>query len=160
NRYGFSPLQGGSLLTTRAIGVIAIGALAVLSMRRTGYRWPMLVGLVGFVTSLSITALTPIGSSAAHWLVLRGVIMGGAMGITRPASNNAGFHLAPDQAPAIAGLRGMFRQSGAIATVSIATAILSRSDNPGATQGGIFLVIAGIVLAAMPLVLLIPEHRG
>ncbi|BCB90017.1 MFS transporter [Phytohabitans suffuscus] len=160
SRYGLSPLQGGTLLTSRAVGVVAVGGLAVLSLRRTGYRLPILVGLAGFVVSLTLTATSPSGLAPAHWLAMAAAVMGVAMGITVPASNNAGFHLAPDQAPAIAGLRGMFRQTGAIVTVSVATAILSRSADPGVTQGVLFLVIAGVVLAALPLVALIPEHRG
>jgi EmrB/QacA subfamily drug resistance transporter len=160
NRYGLSPVQGGTLLTSRAVGVVAVGGLAVLSLRRTGYRRPILVGLVAFVVSLTMTAIAPVGLAPAHWLAVSAAVMGVGMGITVPASNNAGFHLAPDQAPAIAGLRGMFRQSGAIVTVSVTTAILSRSSDPGATQGVLFLVIAAMVLAALPLVTLIPEHRG
>jgi MFS family permease len=160
NRYGLSPLQGGTLLTTRAVGVVAVGGLAVFSLRRTGYRLPILVGFVGFVVSLGMAAIAPVGLAPAHWLAAAAAVMGVAMGITVPASNNACFHLAPDEAPAIAGLRGMFRQSGSIVTVSVATAILGRSTDPGATQGLLFLVIAALVVAALPLVALIPEHRG
>ena len=43
------------------------------------------------------------------------------MGLAVPASNNASLQLAPDQVAAIAGLRGMFRQSGSIIAVSVTT---------------------------------------
>ena len=54
-------------------------------------------------------------------------ICGIGMGISTPASNNATLQLAPDHAAAVAGLRGMFRQSGAITAVSITAAIVARS---------------------------------
>jgi len=77
-----------------------------------------------------------------------------------PATNNASLQLAPEQIAAISGLRGMFRQSGAITAVSVTTAVLARSSQPGMTQAWVFLVFAGILLAILPLVRLVPEHRG
>ena len=54
----------------------------------------------------------------------------------------------------------MFRQSGAIAGVSVATAVAARAADPGVALGRIFFVFALIVLATVPLVLLVPDHRG
>jgi hypothetical protein len=82
------------------------------------------------------------------------------MGISTPASNNATLQLAPDQTAAVAGLRGMFRQSGAITAVSITAAIVSRSPNPGIAQAHVFLVFAGVLVAALALIILVPEHHG
>ena len=41
-RYGIAPLGAGTLLTARAIGMISVAGLAVLALRRTGYRLPMM----------------------------------------------------------------------------------------------------------------------
>jgi hypothetical protein len=54
----------------------------------------------------------------------------------------------------------MFRQSGAIVSISITTALLSVSAQPGITQGYVFAVFAVILLAAVPLILSMPDHRG
>ena len=82
------------------------------------------------------------------------------MGISTPASNNATLQLAPDHAAAVAGLRGMFRQSGAITAVSITAAIVARSASPGLAQAHVFVVFAATLIAVLPLVFLVPEHRG
>ena len=87
-------------------------------------------------------------------------ICGVGMGISTPASNNATLQLAPEHAAAIAGLHGMFRQSGAITAVSITAAVVARSAEPGLAQAHVFLVFAAILVAALPLVLRVPEHRG
>ncbi len=82
------------------------------------------------------------------------------MGISTPGANNATLQLAPDNAAALSGLRAMFRQTGAITAVSITTAIVARSATPGLTQAHVFLVFAIIVIATIPLILRVPEHRG
>jgi hypothetical protein len=84
------------------------------------------------------------------------------MGLSVPASNNASLQLAPDQVAAIAGLRGMFRQSGAIAAVSVTTAVIARSSTAqaGITQAHVFLIFAGMLVLMLPLVKFVPEHRG
>ena len=70
------------------------------------------------------------------------------------------MQLAPDQVAQIAGLRGMFRQSGGILSVSITTALLARSSNPGITQAYTFLVEAALMAALVGLVFLVPDHKG
>jgi uncharacterized membrane protein YeaQ/YmgE (transglycosylase-associated protein family) len=54
----------------------------------------------------------------------------------------------------------MFRQSGAIMGVSITTAILAQSSNAGETLGIVFAVFGALLVLALPLVLLVPDHRG
>ena len=82
------------------------------------------------------------------------------MGSATPAANNATLQLAPDQAAAVAGLRGMFRQSGAITAVSVTAAVVARSAHPGIAQAHVFEVFAAILILALPLIALVPEHRG
>ena len=79
-------------------------------------------------------------------------VTGCGMGLSVPASNNASLQLAPDQVGAIAGLRGMFRQSGAITAVSLTTAIIARSHDPGLMQARVFVVFAALLVALPPVV--------
>jgi hypothetical protein len=106
-------------------------------------------------------ALPPLpGMSGYVWLSISAGITGLGMGLAVPASNNAGLQLAPDQIASIAGLRGMFRQSGSIIAVSITTAVLANSSNPVAAQADAFVVLAVLLLASIPLIFTIPDHRG
>jgi EmrB/QacA subfamily drug resistance transporter len=161
DRYGIPPLASGTLLTARAVGMIAVAGVATMALRRTGYRWPMIVGFVilaGGLVMMSVSA--PISPYA--WLATGAGLTGFGMGLSQPASNNASLQLAPDQVAAIAGLRGMFRQSGAITAVSVTTAVIARSPaaEAGIVQAHVLLVFAGILLLMLPLVRFVPEHRG
>lgn len=159
DRYGIKPLGAGTLLTARAVGMIAVAGLAVMALRRTGYRLPMIAGFVLLAAGLFTMASTPPLSPYA-WLAISAAITGCGMGLSVPASNNASLQLAPDQVAAIAGLRGMFRQSGAIIAVSVTTALVARSSDPGVAQAHVFVVFAVLLLAILPLVWLVPDHHG
>ncbi len=160
DRYGLRPLAAGTLLTARAVGMVTVAGLAVYLLRRTGYRWPMAVGFVLTACGLVGTAVTPHGLTPYAWLAVATGICGVGMGISTPSSNNATLQLAPEHAASVAGLRGMFRQSGSITAVSITAAVLARSGDPGAAQAQIFLVFAAILIVSLPLVVRVPEHRG
>ena len=82
------------------------------------------------------------------------------MGLSIPASNNASLQLAPDQISAIAGLRGMFRQSGGIIAVSVTTTVLAHSATPGTSQANVFIIFAAVLLLIVPFTFLVPDHRG
>jgi EmrB/QacA subfamily drug resistance transporter len=161
DRYGISALASGTLLTARAIGMIAVAGVAALALRRTGYQWPMILGFLVLAGGLVMMAASPAISPYA-WLAIGAGLTGFGMGLSVPASNNASLQLAPDQVAAIAGLRGMFRQSGAITAVSVTTAVIARSPGAeaGIMQAHVFLVFAGILLLMLPLVRFVPEHRG
>ena len=159
-RYGLPTLDAGTLLSARGVGAIAAAGLAVVLLRRTGYRWPMLVGFSLTALGLIGMAVSPHGLSPYAWLSLAAGLTGVGMGVSTPASNNATLQLAPDQSAAVAGLRGMFRQSGAITAVSLTAAVLARSGQPSVAQAHIFVVFALIMIAVLPLLLLVPEHRG
>jgi EmrB/QacA subfamily drug resistance transporter len=160
NRYGLTSLAAGTLLTARAVGMIATAGLAVYLLRRTGYRSPIATGFILAACGLIATAVSPHWISAYAWLAVATGICGVGMGICTPSANNATLQLAPDHAAAVAGLRGMFRQSGAITAVSITGTIVARSADPGIAQAHVFLVFAAILLASLPLILLVPDHRG
>ncbi|GIH20494.1 MFS transporter [Rugosimonospora africana] len=160
DRFGIKPLAAGTLLTARAVGMICVAALAVAALRRTGYRLPMIVGFITVFVGLIVMSLTPRGLSPYLWLAVAAAVTGLGMGMSVPASNNASLQLAPDQVAAIAGLRGMFRQSGAIMAVSITTTVVARSAHPGIAQAHIFVIFAILLIATLPLVFLVPDHRG
>ena len=82
------------------------------------------------------------------------------MGLSVPAANNASLQLAPDQVAAIAGLRGMFRQAGSIIAVSVTTAIIARSADPGMVQARVFVLFVVLLAVMVPLVRLVPENHG
>jgi EmrB/QacA subfamily drug resistance transporter len=159
-RYGLPPLAAGTLLTARAVGMIATAGLAVYLLRRTGYRWPIAIGFTLSACGLIGTALGPHRLSAYAWLALAAGICGVGMGASTPSANNATLQLAPDQTAAVAGLRGMFRQSGSIIAVSVTATVVARSADPGMALAHIFVAFAVILLVALPLTLRVPEHRG
>ena len=159
-RYGLRSLEAGTLLTARAVGMIAVAGMAVYLLRRTGYRWPMVAGFSLTAVGLVGLAIAPHGLSVYVWLAIAAGICGVGMGVCTPAANNATLQLAPDQAAAVAGLRGMFRQSGAITAVSVTAAVVARSGHPGLAQARVFEVFAAILILSLPLIPLVPEHRG
>jgi EmrB/QacA subfamily drug resistance transporter len=159
NRYHISALGAGTLLTARAVGMIAVAGVAAMALRRTGYRLPMIIGFAVLAGGLVMMSLSP-GISAYAWLAIAAAVTGFGMGLSVPASNNASLQLAPDQVAAIAGLRGMFRQSGAIIAVSVTTAIIARSSTPGLVQAHVFVVFAILLVLLLPLIRLVPDHHG
>jgi EmrB/QacA subfamily drug resistance transporter len=159
-RFHLDPLAAGTLLTARGAGMICIAALAVMALRRAGHRIPMVAGFVLMVVGLVVMALPPPGVSGYVWLAFAAGLTGLGMGMSVPATNNAGLSLAPDALSSLAGLRGMFRQSGAIIAVSVTTAVLANSANPAIAQAHAFVVLAVLLLAVIPLIFTIPDHRG
>ena len=61
DRYGLASLPAGTLLTARAVGMVAVAGLAVMALRRTGYRLPMMVGFAILVAGLGLIAVAPVG---------------------------------------------------------------------------------------------------
>jgi EmrB/QacA subfamily drug resistance transporter len=159
-RFGIGSLAAGTLLSARAVGMIGTAALAVLLIRRTGYRRPMLLGFGLVVLGMLALAAEPWHLSPYVWLAVAAAVTGVGMGTATPASNNASMSLAPQDAAAIAGLRGMFRQTGGITAISVTSAILARSADPGLTQAWVFVAFAVILLASMLLISRVPDSRG
>jgi EmrB/QacA subfamily drug resistance transporter len=160
NRYHISITTAGTVLSARAVGMISVAAISAMMLRRTGYRLPMTIGFIALAVGLFFLSITPHGLSPYWWLALFALLTGLGMGCAGPATNNATLQLAPDQVAAIAGLRGMFRQTGGILYVSIATAVLARSAHPASTQAHIFVIQAVVVAVMIGLVYIVPDHRG
>ena len=161
DRYGLSILEAGAMLTARAIGTITVAGAAALAIRRTGYRWPMRIGFV--LTAIGFAGIAippPAGIPVTVWLGASAIVIGIGMGISIPSNNNAGLDILPRDIAAIAGIRGMARQTGGIIGVSVIAAISASSGDPAATQAWAFLIFAVILLALLPLISFVPERRG
>jgi hypothetical protein len=94
------------------------------------------------------------------WLAGSAFLVGLGRGTNNPASRNAGLQLAPRQSSTLAALRSLFLQIGAIVTVSIVTAVLTGSDDPGGVQAWSYAMVALLFVAALPLIRRMPEHHG
>jgi MFS family permease len=160
HRYGIAPLAAGGLLAVRAIGMISTSSLSVFLLRRTGHRLLMVTGFALMTIGLALLAIPPVDMSTSLWLTVAAGITGIGMGMAAPATNNASLHLAPGEIASVTGLRGMFRQSGAIVSISVTTAVISASAQPGIAQAWSFAVLAVILLGTLPLILAMPDHRG
>jgi EmrB/QacA subfamily drug resistance transporter len=159
-RFGLPTLDASTLLTARALGMIAIAGMASMALRRTGTRWPMAIGFSILAAGMLMLALPPAFFHPYVALAIAAGITGLGMGMAVPASNNATLQLAPDQIAAIAGLRGMFRQSGGILALSVTTALIAKSTQPAQLESHIFVVFSIFLLLLVPLNLLVPDHRG
>jgi MFS family permease len=159
-RFGLRALSAGTLLTMRAVGMLAVAALATFALRRTGYRPPMIAGFAVTAIGTALLAFPAGGVSPYAWLAIAAGVTGLGTGVSLPASNNATLQLVPAKAASISGLRGMFRQAGGITGISIASALVARSSHPGLTQAAMFAVLAVIMVLMIPLTFLVPEHRG
>lgn len=159
-RYHLATLAAGTLLTARALGMISIAALATFALRRTGYRLPMTVGLSLAAIGLVLMEIGPSLLGPYGWLTIAAGLTGLGLGMALPASNNATLQRAPENTAAVAGLRGMFRQSGGITAVSLITAIVARSADPGLALAHSFLALAVILACLLPAVFYVQDHRG
>jgi hypothetical protein len=86
--------------------------------------------------------------------------VGAGSGAINPASRNAGLQLAPEHSSTLAALRSASLQIGSITTVSIVTALLTRSSDPGGIQAWTFVMAALLLIVFLPLINHVPEHRG
>jgi EmrB/QacA subfamily drug resistance transporter len=160
DRYHISALGSGTLLTAEGIAVITLSSLAAMGLRRTGYRWPIYIGSAFIAVGIAGLAIRPAGLSPYTWLAITTCLIGIGGGLSSPASRNAGLQLAPDQSAALAALRSTGRQVGQIAAVSVTTTIIAQSAAPGQLQAKVFVAFAVLLVACLPVVSRVPEHRG
>lgn len=126
NAYGMSSSETGYLLTPRAIVMIIFSTVASIILPRTGYRKPIIIGLLVLVVGMIFLAAEPHafdlgGIHFSDFVVLAAVvsIAGVGLGIAGPAANNAAIELEPERVAAITGMRGMFRSLGGAIGVSV-----------------------------------------
>lgn len=165
-RYHLSAFESGAVLTPRALMVVGGSIISSVYVIRLGYRLPMLVGMGLVDVSLLLLSRDWNGLQIGgleiqgFWQLATFLAIGGVgMGISNPASNNASLELAPHKAAAMTGIRSMFRLTGG--ALSIAAIVLALSFFPDQAAGFsvIYVVLAGIILATVPLVFLIPDLR-
>jgi MFS family permease len=161
NRYGINALSSGTLLVAQGAAAILLSIAATFALRRTGYRRPLYFGGLVIAAGMLLLALSPVAGIPAYaWLAGAAFLAGIGRGANNPASRNAGLQLAPEHASTIAALRTMCMAIGTIITISIYTAILANSHDPGRMQALLFAVTAALFVAALPLITRVPEHRG
>ena len=160
DHFGLTVLASGTVLTARAVGMICVAGLASMMLRTTGYRLPMLIGFLLIALGSVMLFLPSPGVANFWWLSISAAVAGVGMGASMPATNNATLALAPEHVAAIVGLRGMFRQAGAILAVSVMTTVTARSSNAGDALGHGFVIFAILLVVVVPLIYTVPEHRG
>ncbi|MCO5130270.1 MAG: MFS transporter [Xanthobacteraceae bacterium] len=161
NRYGTGAFDAGTLLIAQGIAAITMSVVIALMLRRTGHRLPIYVGGATIVIGMALLAVTPpFGVSPYVWLAASAFVIGAGMGTINPASRNAGLQLAPEHSSTLAALRTLSLQIGAIAAVSITTAALTGSADPGHVQARVYVVAALVLAAALSVVSRVPEHHG
>lgn len=160
-RYGFSAFQAGTVLTSRALGMVCIAGVAAFALRRTGYKAPIVIGYtVLAAASAALWAYPPPGTSDYLWIALTSGIAGLGMGTASPALNNAALRLAPEQISAVTGLRAMFRAIGSIVAVSVVSAVVAASRDQQAAMALSYLCCSALFLGTIPLVLRLHDQRG
>jgi EmrB/QacA subfamily drug resistance transporter len=161
NRYGINALGSGTLLIAQGVAAIVLSIVGAFTLRRTGYRPPLYVGSVVIATGMLLLAISPLAGIPPYvWLAGSAFLIGLGRGANNPASRNAGLQLAPEHASTIAALRTMCMAIGTIVTISVDTAILASSQDPGHIQAWVFAGTAALFVAALPLISRVPEHRG
>jgi EmrB/QacA subfamily drug resistance transporter len=161
-----STLISGVILTPRSLGILPASAITSFLLKRWGYRWPMVLGLIiiSFTTillgqGLQLWRMIGIHLEIAEILSFLVLVSGIGVGIALPASNNACIELMPEKVATITGLRGMFRAVGGVFGISIITIILHLSST-SANGFRITFVSFGLgLLFAIPLVFLMPTGK-
>ena len=162
-----STLMSGMILTPRSVGVISASAVTSFLLRRWGYRWPIVLGLI--IISLSTILLGGHGlpfqnTPGTHFgiaeiLAVLMLFTGIGIGIALPASNNACIELMPERVATITGLRGMFRYVGGAFGVSLITIILHLGSTRQSGFRTTFILFGLGLLFAIPLVFLMPTGK-
>jgi len=162
--YHMSATAAGALLTPRGIVMIAVSIFASLYLIRSGYRWPMVVGVLIVCVSLVLTSIGPehpvlLGRqfNAFFYMACVTALLGVGFGLSGPASNNAALDLAPHKVAAITGIRSMFRETGGTLGAGTTVFVVSLFADPARGLQVVFIFLALILLLVVPLVFLIPD---
>lgn len=161
-RYNINALDSGTLLVAEGIAAVVFSTLMAMALRRTGYRPPLYAGGLIIIIGTAMLAFPPLGNLSPYmWLATSTFLIGVGAGAINPSCRNAGLQLAPEHSSIIASLRSMSLQIGAIITIAVATAIISGFPaNQAQIHAHIYMVIAPLLILALPLISKIPEHHG
>ena len=161
-----STLVSGMILTPSSLGNILAATITSFLLRRWGYRWPMVLGLIvlSITTILLDQGFQPLRMIGTHFGVVESLVFivmlsGIGMGIVFPASNNACIELMPEKVATITGLRGMFRSVGGALGISLITVILHFSSTSANGFRTILISFGLGLLFAIPLVFFMPSGK-
>jgi len=164
SNYGMSASETGAMIVPRAALMAGVSMLAALALPFTGYRIPILTGLLGMAALLAVFSLgleqpTILGIhfSDFAWMTTVTAATGLAFGFTNPSLNNASLDIAPDRIPTITGMRGMFMTLGGAIGLSVIVLIASRAETIAAGIEFSFLMLAVLLVLTTVLVFGIPE---
>ena len=162
--FGMTPGQNGLLLTPRSIAAILVSAVTSIFIIRFRYRLPMIIGLIVIAASLFMLSrgyhditIMGIGLHSMVLLALLVALVGVGMGIANPASNNAALDLIPEKVAAAAGMRGMARSVGGVLGTAAVSLILSYFPDKARGMQYIYMGLAVIMIAIIPIVFMIPD---
>jgi hypothetical protein len=163
--YGLSPAESGAILSPRAGLMVGAAFVAALALPLTGFRAPLVVGLVGVGVTLmligrglhepSVAGLT---LSDGWWLSIVFGASGLLFGLTNPSMSTAALDLAPERVAAIVGVRAMSSHLGGAIGIGIVVLVASRAPS---TASGIEAAATGLgvlLIAITPLVLWVPNR--
>ena len=160
-----STFESGMILTPSSLGNILAATIVSFLLRRLGYRWPMVLGMIvlSATTIMLDQGIQPL-MMRTHFGVVESLIFivmlsGMGMGTVFPASNNACIELMPEKVATITGLRGMFRSVGGALGISLITVILHFSSTPANGFRTIFISFGLGLLFAIPLVFFMPSGK-
>jgi MFS family permease len=153
-RYHFTPLAAGSLLSARAVVELGSVVLASAFMRRVGWKLPLMSGSILLAIGMILFTVAPPIPGPFRWLALSAGLTGAGIGLSAPAASRASLEIAPNDLGAISGLRGMFRQAGVIVGICATTAYVARSSGGSAALGRGFIAVAAALSAVTMLTLL------
>ncbi|HET9014801.1 MAG TPA: DHA2 family efflux MFS transporter permease subunit [Thermomicrobiaceae bacterium] len=164
DKYGMSATDAGFILTPRGVAMILLSVLGSFLLVRTGYRLPMILGIVLIAIGLFLVSQgwhggTLLGVHFGDVAMLSGLlaITGLGVGIAGPASTNAALELMPEAIARITGLRGMFMTTGGVLGTATIVLILAHYQNQGLGMQNILHGLAFLVLLVIPPVFLIPD---
>ncbi len=154
----------GALSGPRGLVMVGCAALSAMLLQRTGFRKPILLGVLGlgavmWIISLGIANPTIAGVTLSNfwWLLLIVSSAGIFYGLATPSLQNAGLELAPTRIATLAGLRGMFNSLGGTIGIAVAVMITSRSSDTVVGLQHAFAAIGALVALSAICVPWIPE---
>lgn len=164
-RFGMTALESGAVLTPRNLAMVGTAFVTSVFVIRRSYRFPMLLGVCSVAATLFL-----LGSGRTEmafgdvrlggfWLMATILLLNGiGLGMLFPAASNAALDLAPLRAAGITGVRGAFRQSGGVMSITAIAVGLTFFPTVGSGLAIIFRILAGVMLViVVPLVFLIPD---
>ncbi|HEU5423450.1 MAG TPA: DHA2 family efflux MFS transporter permease subunit [Nitrolancea sp.] len=165
--YGMSASAAGFILTPRGIAMIVLSTISSFLLVRTGYRAPMIAGLVLISIGLFLVSQgwqNPVifGYHVGNVALLSALmaITGLGVGVGGPAANNASIELMPEAVALITGLRGMFRTTGGVLGTAAIVLIMAHEPNQAVGLEHIFKGLSILILLAIPPIFLIPNAAG